>query len=77
VGCQHAADEDNYPSPLLTVATGLQPLARRGARCRLHHRRRRDSMLGEYIPSDIVLVFVGLLAVIACFRCSRWRVFSG
>ncbi len=61
------ADEDNYPSPLVsrTRTSGLwRVVALAGAFIIVAV---LISMLGDYIPSDAILVFVGLLAVVGVF----------
>ena len=62
------ADEDNYPSPLVSrsrSASGLWRVVALAAAFIVV--AVVISMLGEYIPSDLILVFVGILAVIGVF----------
>jgi two-component system cell cycle sensor histidine kinase/response regulator CckA len=61
------ADEDNYPSPLVSRprASGLwRVVALAGAFIIVAV---LISTLGDYIPADAILVFVGLLAVVGVF----------
>ena len=61
------AEEDNYPSPLVSRprASGLwRVVALAGAFIIVAV---AISMLGDYIPADAILVFVGLLAVVGVF----------
>jgi two-component system cell cycle sensor histidine kinase/response regulator CckA len=62
------AEEDNYPSPLLSRSRPASSLWRVVALAAAFIIAAvAISALGEYIPSDIVLLFVGLLAVIGVF----------
>ena len=62
------ADEDNYPSPLLSrprTVSGLWRVVALAAAFIIV--AVLISTMGEYIPSDVILVFVGLLAVVGVF----------
>jgi two-component system cell cycle sensor histidine kinase/response regulator CckA len=62
------ADEDNYPSPLVSrprSASGLWRVLALAAAFIIV--AVAISTLGEYIPSDVIVVFVGLLAVVGVF----------
>jgi two-component system cell cycle sensor histidine kinase/response regulator CckA len=61
------AEEDNYPSPLLARArvSGVWRVVALAAAFILV--AVAITMLGQYIPPDAVLVFVGLLAVVGVF----------
>ncbi|HZY50304.1 MAG TPA: PAS domain-containing protein, partial [Devosia sp.] len=61
------AEEDNYPSPLLarTRVTGVWRVVALAAAFILV--AVAITMLGQYIPPDAVLLFVGLLAVVGVF----------
>ena len=62
------ADEDNYPTPLLSRSRGASSLWRVVALAAAFIIVAvAISALGEYIPSDLILVFVGLLAVVGVF----------
>jgi two-component system cell cycle sensor histidine kinase/response regulator CckA len=62
------ADEDNYPSPLVSRQRGMSGLWRVVALAAAFIIVAvAISTLGEYIPPDAVLVFVGLLAVVGVF----------
>src|SRR3569833_1763465 len=62
------ADEDNYPSPLLSRTRNISGLWRVVALAAAFIIVAVViSTLGEYIPPDVILVFVGLLAVVGVF----------
>jgi two-component system cell cycle sensor histidine kinase/response regulator CckA len=62
------ADEDNYPSPLLSRTRTISGLWRVVALAAAFIVVAVViSTLGEYIPPDVILVFVGLLAVVGVF----------
>src|SRR3954469_28585 len=62
------ADEDNYPSPLVSRPRSVSGLWRVVALAAAFIVVAvLISTLGEYIPSDVILVFVGLLAVVGVF----------
>ena len=63
-----SADEDNYPSPLVSrprSASGLWRVVALAAAFIVA--AVAISTLGDYIPADAILVFVGLLAVVGVF----------
>ena len=67
------ADEDNYPSPLVSrprTISGLWRVVALAAGFILV--AVAISTLGDYIPADVILVFVGLLAVVVPFAGSFW-----
>jgi two-component system cell cycle sensor histidine kinase/response regulator CckA len=62
------AEEDNYPSPLVSRARGITGLWRVVALAAgFIVVAAAISTFGEYIPADIILIFVGLLAVVGVF----------
>ena len=62
------ADEDNYPSPLLSRTRNVSSLWRVVALAAAFIVvAALISTLGQYIPADAILVFVGLLAVVGVF----------
>jgi two-component system cell cycle sensor histidine kinase/response regulator CckA len=61
-------DEDNYPSPLVTRSRGMSGLWRVVALAAAFIIVAvAISTMGQYIPSDAILIFVGLLAVVGVF----------
>src|SRR5690242_17721682 len=62
------ADEDNYPSPLVAGTRGMTGLWRVVALAAAFIIVAvAISALGQYIPPDAILIFVGLLAVAGVF----------